>query len=233
MYNVDQIIIYNRKNNRNTWEADWNAIIEGLGNNRVMVFRACMLAGNIILCPWKNEYTVDRNTRNMLTLQRMAQQSGADRSCILAHRPTDDMTQYGIPRFFFRLSFTRAFQDIPFCYMRNIKTNSEVSRGQYQIPIYRISETNWSNGPRLASRSSRVNPFVNIGDLTPSRFTLAGSERGHVSFVPVDYEMVDFVSGGGSFYTDLGNDVVGKIDHEEENFGGIASSTLRFLRAKL
>jgi hypothetical protein len=137
---------------------------------------------------------------------------------------------------FFRLSFTTAFVNVAVCYLRNIKTHPLAPLTGNEIPTHSIPLADWMNGPRLSTATSNINPFVRLGDLIPSRFALAASVHTRVSFIPLDYELVDFTSVnavGIGYFTDYGDDVVGRVDEDDDNFGNLSSATWAFLNAVL
>jgi hypothetical protein len=83
---------------------------------------------------------------------------------------------------------------------QNVSCRNVLSQCQY---LKRIRE--W-HPFFLPGRRTSICPFLlvfKVGDLIPSRFSLAAQNQKRVSFVPLDYELVDFVSHGRLQYSDL------------------------------
>jgi hypothetical protein len=76
-------------------------------------------------------------------------------------------------------------------------------------------------------------PYVGLGDVIPSRFALAATDNRKVSFIPLDYELVDFVSQGLTEYTDYGDNVVGHVAEDDQSFGNLHSAHWDLLDANL
>jgi hypothetical protein len=122
--------------------------------------------------------------------------------------------------------------------LRNIKAKPKGKLSPYSIAMHAISEANWRMAPSLAGRGTSICPFVKVGDLIPSRFALAAQNQKRVSFIPLDYELVDFVSHGRLQYTDFGDNVVNQPklnDHDVDNNDGLSKlvSVWAFLNAQL
>jgi hypothetical protein len=160
-----------------------------------------MLAGIIISCSWFNSYTVDRPTLDTLaSVSALPKSSRGQLPCILGHHLNEVSIQYGMPRFFFRLSFTSAHENVAMCYLRNIKAKPKGKLSPYSIAMHAISEANWKMGPSLAGRGTSICPFVKVGDLIPSRFALAAQNQRRVSFIPLDW-LILYLTGGCSIQT--------------------------------
>jgi hypothetical protein len=153
-----------------------------------------MLAGAIVSCVWKDNQTVD--SKNVTTLDSITNQSKSTRrkkTCILAHQATASLIQFGIPRFFFRFSFTSAFSGVAIAYLRNIHAKAE-SNISSRVNVYNINKNEFISGSHITSSTQQnACPFIEIADLIPSRFAIAGNFHTRISFIPIDYQLQDFI----------------------------------------
>ena len=82
------------------------------------------------------------------------------------HKTESHLISFGIPRWFFRFSFTSAINDVPYAYLSWIKfTLHEKSNS---CVVGHMSASEWNNGPFI-SKNDNINPFCAIDYIFPSR----------------------------------------------------------------
>lgn len=190
-----------------------------------------MLAGAIVSCVWANENTVDSKVLPTLyDIATMPKSSRKKKTCFLGYYKSASVIQYGIPRFFFRFTFTNAFHGVAMGYLRNINAKPHHSSPR-AINIYQMSDNEFKTGPAMATARHQQCPYVEIGDLLPTRFVMAGDTANRITFIPLDYQLLADESSS-QYYTDLSDDVIG-YSSNEESYGNISDSIWKFMNSKI
>ena len=121
---------------------------------------------------------------------------------------TKQQKSFGVPRAYFRFSFTSAIHNIPFAYVDWCEfTATNFYRCDFQG---HISKTEWARGPNtdLLPKKLKCNPFISLDDFLPSRFALAYKTNLDVAFLALDPERIGDKLMDSGERTDLGDEVL-------------------------
>lgn len=118
----------------------------------------------------------------------------------------DGVNYFGVPRYFFRLSFTSGVRSVPVCYVEWIPF--EVSKHNFNCFIGNIRQADWNRWP-APSIKPIVNPFIHLAQLLPSRWAFIEEPNPHATFIKVAFIVLDSDNLGehvdDGFHNDFGD----------------------------